>query len=147
MSYVPVRELLERARTTFQRFEARARSQADLREDEQAAFVLEYVSHHSKAIAEILEDLPERGDDKALDTWVQYDRSVLGNEPEFDDDADSESLLVQVVQFDQKIVEAYRRLSTSMVPPRVQKMLANLADQLEARNQEYSKRLQELHDL
>ncbi|HLU39603.1 MAG TPA: hypothetical protein VK081_09465 [Planctomycetota bacterium] len=150
MAYLRVGEFLDRVRAIHRAFQRHYRQSAYWQSDDRLRMLLERMATQEKALASTAEHWGSAADATVRETWMQYvplERvAEVLEDTEVDPNEDIERVIAKATAFDAAIVEAYRALASSMLPPRVRDVFESLAQMEENKGKQRSMSAEELYE-
>lgn len=139
MTYLQVRDVIERIEAFRRHLEEKYREEESLAGDERLRMLLARLRSHEDQISRQLDELDENSARGVLETWIQNVPETLLELPEIDDGVSQEELVAQILEQDQVVVDLFRQLADSRLPPRVQELFESLYEVEKAKLEELSR--------
>ncbi|TVQ36377.1 MAG: hypothetical protein EA370_08295 [Wenzhouxiangella sp.] len=150
MRYKTVQEILDQAVVLHDKLAKCSRAAAGAQDKQRLSLVLDYLADHQEQLRKAIESFEDDAPDRVMTTW--FDRSPELELPEVKTDDlaeidDVESLVEQVVEFHDRIIELYGNLRDQAHIREVREVFANLADLERHEKMELIQSTRQLQDL
>ena len=142
MSYVQVRDVLERLKRYYRRLGDLYENLSETSHDERVQLLLEHMGRHERSFSRVVARYERDGSEGVLNTWLQYEFDKGIEEAFQEAEMHANPSVDEIIRFSQKIdqafVDAYRQLAMYTDAPRIQEFFESLLEMEQGKDEYYS---------
>ena len=142
MSYIQVRDVLERLRRYYRRLGDLYQDISETSDDERVQLLLEHMGRHERNFSRTVARHEREGAEGVLNTWLQYEFDKGVEEALQEAEMHADPSIDEVIRFSQRIDQAfldlYRQLAQYTDAPRIQELFESLVEMEQGKDENYS---------